>query len=52
MLFRLEANCEFEAENIDDAFKVMSKHFAALEDEGVEAEDFIITGKIRISKSE
>lgn len=32
MKFKLVADCAFEAENIDDAFNVLGKHFIALRD--------------------
>ena len=34
MLFKLEADCEFEAVNIDDAFFVLYEHFKRLFNEG------------------
>ena len=34
MLFKLEADCEFEAVNIDDAFLVLQEHFTRLFNEG------------------
>ena len=45
--FNMTADCEFEAENLTDAFKQLSDHFKCLMDEDCES-NLIIGGVINI----
>jgi hypothetical protein len=45
--FRMKADVTFDAENIDDAFAQLSRHFAMIGGE-VEEEAFFTSGKITI----
>ena len=47
-LFKLEANAEFKAENIDDAFKKLSIHFRKLSKYGLAKSNLICGGIIEI----
>ena len=47
--FKLEANCQFDAENIDDAFLKLQEYFGSLlSDELFEIESPFIAGEIHI----
>lgn len=46
--FFLEANVKFEAENIDDAFKVLGKYFISRYRKGLDAPDLFELGDIVI----
>ena len=50
MIFKLIANAELEAKNIDDAFKVLSKYFTTIAETGLEIESIFSDGKIEITK--
>jgi hypothetical protein len=46
MRFRFRADCEFEAEDIDDAFRLLEGHFASLGGSGGRELDHIGTLEI------
>ena len=52
MIFKLKANVEFEAKNINDAFKVLSDYYAKIDEEGLEIESIFLCGNIEIKKLE
>lgn len=52
MRFCLRAHATFEAENIDDAFIRLSKHFQDLVEQGVDGPDLFDSGEITITKCE
>lgn len=39
MLFKIEADAIFEADDIDDAFERLSAHFKGLADDGLDSEN-------------
>lgn len=47
--YRLLADCTFEAESIDDAFKKLEDHFRALQEEMPDDERLFTSGEINIS---
>jgi len=48
MEFILKSDTTFEAEDIDDAFLVLSKHFRKLNEEGLEGSDIFESGFISV----
>ncbi len=51
MTFLFDANCKFEAFNLDDAFGLLRMHFAYLRDsEDSEGKELQFTGEMRLAK--
>lgn len=48
--FKIKADASFSADNIDDAFKVLSEHFSALADGNIDTKPVFETGEITIDK--
>lgn len=51
MRFTIKAHAEFEADNIDDAAKRLSEHFAGMLDADKD-DQFVIRGSIEIAPSD
>jgi hypothetical protein len=52
MKFRIKADATFTAQNIDDALLVLSKHFKALAEKGVDSITALTSGEISVSPVE
>ena len=50
MIFRLTANAEFNADNIDDALHELGCHFLRLYYHGVDVETIFRNGKVTLEK--
>jgi len=46
--YKLEAKAHFYANSIDDAFRRLSKHFASLAEQGLDASELFVDGSIVI----
>ena len=49
MLFKIEADAEFEADDIDDAFEKLAVHFKGMAEEGLDAKSVFIGGRVNVS---
>jgi len=50
MVFKLTADIEFEAKDIEDAFRVLSNYFAKMDEEGLDAESILLGGHISVKE--
>ena len=50
MTFKLVADCEFKAENIDDAFMKLSEHFKDLAENGTDTPFLFTDGEAKIGQ--
>jgi hypothetical protein len=49
MLFKIKADAEFEADDIDDAFEKLAAHFKGLAEKGLDKDSLFVGGDINIS---
>lgn len=52
MVFSFNANCTFEAENVDDALLKVAQHFGALQKDQIDPEFLLLSGTLSLEPIE